>query len=227
MKTTGAATALIVIFTCGCATSQGASSGIYSPTDSLAVTPTASATYASGEPTPSSVQTGTVVPQPQVPGTCTGVTSVADAINLIESGVSSALVDVQITNDPGPVSLHTRVIQVQTAHLVAGQLPNGDVTSLEEAAANDSQNILPVGHYLLLLGRASAPGAYFLSDAYSGSFVVNGDGAFQQCARYGDPGVSLIDTGITSESGLEQVFQQAFASLASSSAPATAASTPS
>lgn len=142
---------------------------------------------------------------------CDGIRSESDASSLISAGESVALVKVQVSDDAGPVQVHARNVSVVSATLLAGGLPNGTVTTVEEAAVDESTNVLPPGDYLILVGVTPTASTYFLSDAYRGSFVVDGDHAYQRCPDPSKPGqVKPVMDGTTDIAGLTEVFKQAF-----------------
>lgn len=75
------------------------------------------------------------------------------------------------------------------------------------------------GNYLLLLGVArETRSVYFLSDGLSGSFVDDGDLAYQRCPNSSDPANPLVlRDGVLNQEQLIRLFADALAKKAGSS----------
>lgn len=149
-------------------------------------------------------------PHPHPPTVCEGIRDQTAVETLVGDGDAVALVSVTINQQPGKEYLFQRDVPIDTSQLLSGNLPAGPVETVQESAANDTVNALPPGAYLLLLGDGGEDSTYFLSDGLRGSFVIDGDQAYQQCPNYAQPDKPFtIHEGVTQISELAAMFSKA------------------
>lgn len=164
----------------------------------------AQGSMSSGTPTAD----GTFIPVlPGIQRPC-GVHNAEEAAYLVEAGQAVALVQATISQPPGRSTGIESRVQVDSYSLLAGQLPDGSVDGLLEASA--ANNFLPAGTFMLLLGDAGESETYFVSDGLLGSFVVQGDNAYEQCPDYAHSGSTfLASSGVTIQSQLAALLASA------------------
>jgi hypothetical protein len=147
-------------------------------------------------------------PVPTPPNTCVGITSTADAYKLVNAGAAVALVSISVSQAPGDTVNDAREVPIDSFQVVAGALPDPNLTQISEDS-NGKDNVLLAGQYLVLVGGTDASN-YYLADGLPGSFVVQGDNAFERCPNYADTSQPLeIHSGITSIDQLDSIFSDA------------------
>jgi hypothetical protein len=150
----------------------------------------------------------TVLPSPPID--CEGIDGLETAQSLVDSGDAVALISVTISDQPGSVENVTRAVPVTDFRLLAGRLPSGPLKVIEESGANDTVNILEPASYVLLLGDGEQSSTYFLSDGRRGSFLVEGDDAYEQCPNYADTTRPfIVKEGVTKIGALTELFAEA------------------
>ena len=147
----------------------------------------------------------TVHSSPPIP--CNGIKGIEQVQGLVDGGEGVALISAVITDEPGPVEYGSRSVPIRSYTLLAGALPVGTVEDVQESAADDESNGLPPNSYLLLLGAGDQTSGYFLSDGLPGSFVTEGQHAYEQCPNYADPEHwTVVRTGVTDIRELADLF---------------------
>lgn len=151
----------------------------------------------------------TAMPAPPVE--CNGIGGLSTVEELVASGEAVALISATIKAEPGAIENNERTVAVESYTLVAGELPYGPVSMIAEAAASEKTNPLAPGSYLVLLGTSGPDAAYFLSDGRRGTFVLNGESAYEQCPNYSDPDhTTVMRSGVTNVPDLVNLFAKAF-----------------
>lgn len=108
-------------------------------------------------------------------GYCGNIRGLADAHQLVTSGIATALTDARVTSG-----------RITSYRVLAGTVT--DLRNLENVT-------LPSGHYVLLLGGGPGSGPYYAAFGFYGVYRVEGTHAYQLCA-YGlhSPRGGVTDT---------------------------------
>ncbi len=139
---------------------------------------------------------------------CNGVSNYSDAYQLVNDGDAIALASITVTGAPSDTVDHTREVPVASATVVAGSLPDLNLTQISEDS-NGTDNVLVPGKYLVLVG-GSNQGNYYLANGLPGSFVYDGSVAYERCPNFDAPMQPLIvNTGVIDANQLVALFQQA------------------
>ena len=148
--------------------------------------------------------------------TCQGISGPKDAVDLVENGRTVLVVTTTITEPQIPKSELVNVTPVFDHTVLAGQESNGPLKEVEVTVAPGAI-LLPPGTYLLLLGSTAEPSRYFLSAGLVGSFVQEGQNAYQRCPNHYDTSHPLtVKDGVTDVSELSRLFEQAIATVSAS-----------
>ncbi|HEY2198294.1 MAG TPA: hypothetical protein VGH69_11465 [Mycobacterium sp.] len=147
----------------------------------------------------------TVVASPPAPpfGYCGGLQTTSDASYITTSGEAVALVEADTDGQAKPIPHVTRLIErnpVTDVRILAGSLPGSPLSEI------DSPPLKP-GRYLLVVGGGK--GGYFVSMANYGTYAVHGRHAYRTCYDYSGAPPHLVRHGITTISGLIDLFSRA------------------
>jgi hypothetical protein len=148
------------------------------------------------------------------PNSCLGIRDFAAALRVVIGGEAKALVKVVVPEDPSSTSSPTQppiegwgYIPLADVRFEAGRLPDGTPHFLYA----EIPPLTSPGHYLLLLAPAKQPGVYWISSGANGTFVDDGDAAYQVCPDYGveDGHFSLVKSGVTHQRHLIHLLSRA------------------
>lgn len=142
-----------------------------------------------------------------------GVAGVVDAKRLVDDGDSVALVEVTVSQPAQRTNTASSLVLVDSATLLAGTLPNGQVKSLDEDG-----DFLPPGTWVVLVGNEfDYPATYFVSDGLYGTFSFASSTSVMERCPTGVPGAGPSGEGPAEAiSGMTAWFQTALGKKAKS-----------
>ena len=156
-----------------------------------------------------SITARTPTPHPSNFLPCSGVSSAAEAKELVVNGSGVALILAVVTEQSPAFANHTQTVKLATATLLTGSLPAGPVNQLDVAAADEKQPVLPPGKYVLVVGHSDGTPSYFLADGPRGSFDVGTDDVVAQRCPTANGSITNVRRSAVTVPMLQAIFSDA------------------